>query len=80
VYAPQYPGAHPVPYLRVKWDRAVIPVSYEECAKQLREGEPRIEVNASADELTLASYLLSPGEERITGWRLAEVLTAASRA
>jgi len=77
VYIPPYPGAHPVPYLRVKWDRTVLPMSYEECAKRLREGEPRIEVNAFADELTLASYLLSPGEERIVGWKLAEVLGRA---
>jgi len=74
VYVPPYPGAHPVPYLRVKWDRAFLPISYEECAKRLRDGEPRIEVNASAEEMTLASYMLNPGEERIVGWRLAEVL------
>ena len=78
VYVPPYPGAHPVPYLRVKWDRAALPISYEECAKRLRDGEPRIEVNASADEMTLASYMLNPGEERIVGWRLAEVLGSAA--
>jgi D-glucosaminate-6-phosphate ammonia-lyase len=76
VYVPPYPGAHPVPYLRVKWDHASMPISYEECAKRLREGEPRIEVNAAAEELTLASYMLNPGEERIVGWRLGEVLAA----
>jgi L-seryl-tRNA(Ser) seleniumtransferase len=74
VYVPAYPGAHPIPYLRVQWDRASIPLSYEECARKLREGEPRIEVNAAANEITLASYLLNPGEERIVGWRLAELL------
>jgi uncharacterized pyridoxal phosphate-dependent enzyme len=78
VYVPPYPGAHPVPYLRIKWDRAALPLSYEECAKRLRDGEPRIEVNASAEEMTLASYLLNPGEERIVGWRLAEVLERAT--
>jgi L-seryl-tRNA(Ser) seleniumtransferase len=77
VFIPAYPGAHPVPYLRVKWERSSLPLSYDECAKRLREGEPRIDVNASADELTLASYLLNPGEERIVGWRLAEVLDSA---
>ena len=75
VYVPAYPGAHPVPYLRVKWDKS-LPISYQECAKQLRDGEPRIEVNASAEEITLASYMMNPGEERIVGWRLAEVLGA----
>jgi len=74
VYVPPYPGGHPVPYLRVKWDGAVLPLKYEECAQRLRDGEPRIEVNASKDELTLASYLLNPGEDRIVGWRMAEVL------
>jgi L-seryl-tRNA(Ser) seleniumtransferase len=74
VYVPPYPGAHPVPYLRVKWDQSALPISYQECAKRLRDGEPRVEVNASAEEMTLASYLLNPGEERIVGWRLAEVL------
>jgi L-seryl-tRNA(Ser) seleniumtransferase len=79
VYVPAYPGAHPVPYLRVKWSRDTVPVTYEECARRLRDGEPRIEVNASADELNLAAYLLNPGEERIVGWRLSEILSDAAQ-
>lgn len=75
VFVPPYPGAHPVPYLRVKWDRATLPITYKECASRLSAGEPRIEVNASDDEITLASYLLNPGEERIVGQRLADVLS-----
>jgi L-seryl-tRNA(Ser) seleniumtransferase len=78
VYVPKYPGAHPVPYLRVKWSQAEMPLSYQDCAKRLSDGEPCVEVNASADELTLASYMLSPGEERIVGWRLAQVLGDAA--
>jgi D-glucosaminate-6-phosphate ammonia-lyase len=77
VFVPPYPGGHPIPYLRVKWDRSALALTYEECAKRLREGEPRIEVNASADEITIVSYLLNPGEERIVGWRFAEVLASA---
>lgn len=76
IYVPPYPGAHPVPYLRVKWEQSATALTYAECAKRLREGDPRIEVNAAAGEITLASYLLNPGEERIVGWRLAEVLQA----
>jgi L-seryl-tRNA(Ser) seleniumtransferase len=78
VYVPKYPGAHPVPYLRVKWSRTDLPLSYQDCAKRLSDGEPRVEVNASAEELTLASYMLNPGEERIVGWRLAQVLGDAA--
>jgi L-seryl-tRNA(Ser) seleniumtransferase len=78
VYVPAYPGAHPVPYLRVKWSQSAVPLTYEECARRLRDGEPRIEVNASAEELNLAAYLLNPGEERIVGWRLSEILTESA--
>jgi L-seryl-tRNA(Ser) seleniumtransferase len=77
IYVPG-PGGHPIPYLRVQWDRSRIPLSYEECGRKLREGEPRIEVNVGREELTLASYNLFPGEERIVGWRLREVLQEAA--
>ena len=77
VYIPG-PGGHPVPYLRVAWNEAKIPLSYQECARQLREGEPSIEVNAqNGDAVRLASYNLFPGEDRIVGWRLREVLLEA---
>lgn len=69
-------GGHPVPYLRVQWDANRL--SYQECARRLRDGEPSIEVNASAQEgLSLASYNLFPGEERIVGWRLRAILEEA---
>ena len=42
-----------------------------------RDGEPRIEVNASGDEITIASYLLNPGEE--TNRRLASRGSARER-
>jgi L-seryl-tRNA(Ser) seleniumtransferase len=72
-------GGHPAPYLRVQWDAARL--SYDACATALRDGEPSIEVNASAQEgLSLASYNLFAGEERIVGWRLATVLKEALHA
>ncbi len=72
VYVPG-PGGHPIPYLRVQWETSKL--RYAECAKRLREGEPSIEVNASEQEgLSLASYNLFPGEERIVGWRLGHIL------
>jgi hypothetical protein len=79
VYIPPYPGGHPVPYLRVRWDEAAVALKYAECARRLREGEPSIEINAGDGEITLASYLLNPGEERIVGWKLAEVLQSARK-
>ncbi|MEX2263289.1 MAG: hypothetical protein WD696_15135 [Bryobacteraceae bacterium] len=74
-------GGHPVPYLRVQWDQNKLELTYQDCARKLREGEPSIEVNASAQEgLSLASYNLFAGEERIVGLKLGEILKEAARA
>ena len=73
VYVPG-PGGHPIPYLRVQWDQTRLNLKYPDCAQHLRDGEPSIEVNASSDGLSLASYNLYPGEERIVGFRLRGIL------
>jgi len=78
VYVPG-PGGHPVPYLRVQWDQNRLNLKYADCGQKLREGEPSIEVNAGDDGLSLASYNLYPGEERIVGFRLRGILRAAAR-
>jgi L-seryl-tRNA(Ser) seleniumtransferase len=78
VYVPG-PGAHPVPYLRVQWDQDRLKLEYADCARQLRDGDPSIEVNAGNDGLNLASYNLYPGEERIVGLRLRGMLREAAR-
>ncbi|MGH9468994.1 MAG: aminotransferase class V-fold PLP-dependent enzyme [Terriglobia bacterium] len=78
VYVPG-PGAHPIPYLRVQWDQSRLNLKYAECARQLRDGDPSIEVNSGADGLNLASYNLYPGQERIAGFRLRGILRAAAR-
>jgi len=78
VYVPG-PGGHPVPYLRVQWAQDQMNLTYAECAQQLRDGEPSIEVNVSADGLSIASYNLYPGDERIVGFRLRGILREAVR-
>jgi L-seryl-tRNA(Ser) seleniumtransferase len=78
IYVPG-PGGHPVPYLRVQWDAAKLGLSYKDCGKRLSEGEPRIEVNVAENEISLASYNLFPGEDRIVAWRLGEVLREAAQ-
>jgi L-seryl-tRNA(Ser) seleniumtransferase len=77
IYVPG-PGGHPIPYLRVQWDESRLGLTYGDCAKQLSEGEPRIEINAAKDEISLASYNLFPGEDRIVAWRLREILSDAA--
>ena len=78
VYVPG-PGEHPIPYLRVQWDQSRLNLKYGACARQLRDGDPSIEVNAGDDGLSLASYNLYPGEERIVGFRLRGILREAER-
>jgi D-glucosaminate-6-phosphate ammonia-lyase len=78
IYIPG-PGGRPLPFLRVQWDESRVALSYAECAARLREGEPSIEVNTAGDEITLSSQNLFPGEDRITGWRLREILRDAAR-
>ena len=78
VYIPG-PGGHPIPYLRVQWDQAKLGLTYAQCYKQLQDGEPRIDVNSKQEGLELASYNLFPGEDRIVGIRLREILLAAAK-
>jgi len=78
IYVPG-PGAHPIPYLRVKWDEGRLNLKYVDCGQQLRDGDPSIEVNAASDGLNLASYNMYPGEERIVGLRLRGILRQAAR-
>jgi L-seryl-tRNA(Ser) seleniumtransferase len=78
VYVPG-PGEHPIPYLRVRWDENRLNLKYADCAQQLRDGDPSIEVNAGGDGLNLASYNLYSGEERIVGFRLRGILREAVR-
>ena len=71
--------ANHVPHLRLKWDAAVMKISYGEVVKQLREGEPSIEVTPGhRDQLVIAVWMLQPGEERIVARRLREILKAAA--
>lgn len=72
-------GGHPIPYLRVQWDQSRLNLKYGACAQQLRDSKPSIEVNAGDDGLSLASYNLYPGEERIVGFRLRGILREAAR-
>jgi uncharacterized pyridoxal phosphate-dependent enzyme len=73
--------ANQVPHLAVKWDSKAMPVTRDDVAKALREGEPRIEVrpsSASEPSLEIAVWMLQPGEYRVVARRCAEVLKAAS--
>lgn len=65
--------ANAVPHLRIKWDLSKI--SAQEALKQLREGDPAIELRPGAkDCLEVAVWMLQRGEAAIVGKRIREVL------
>lgn len=69
--------ANESPHLRVSWDEKALPVKNAQIVKQLRDGEPRIEVRPSAGDkpiIEIAVWMLHPGEHRIVARRVREVL------
>jgi len=77
VFVPQIANA--VPHLRITWDFTASGLTPAEVVKQLRDGEPRIEVRPGAkDAIEVAVWMLDPGEEQIVGKRLREILRKAA--
>jgi len=67
--------ANHVPHLHITWDYAAKGLKPADAARELREGNPSIEVRPGFDEeLVIAVWMLEPGEDRIVGRRLKEVL------
>ncbi|MBL8794897.1 MAG: aminotransferase class V-fold PLP-dependent enzyme [Planctomycetia bacterium] len=67
------PIANRVPHLRITWDVSLRKPA--EVVKQLREGEPKIEVRPLiADGIEVSTWMLEPGQAEIVGQRLAAVL------
>ncbi|MFN0169549.1 MAG: aminotransferase class V-fold PLP-dependent enzyme [Bryobacteraceae bacterium] len=61
------------PHLRIIWDQSKI--SAQDVVKQLREGDPSIEVRPGSKEfLEVAVWMLQPGEAQIVARRIREVL------
>ena len=69
--------ANHVPHLHIRWDESVVKVSVPEVAKQLREGEPPIEVvPGSKEDLTVGVWMMQPGDDRVVARRIRQILTA----
>jgi L-seryl-tRNA(Ser) seleniumtransferase len=67
------PIANHVPHLRVHWD--ISRLTPTTVVKQLRDGEPRIEIRAVIkDGIEVSVWMLETGQEQIVGKRLREVL------
>ena len=75
------PIANHVPHLKLILDKSILNLSVEDVRKQLREGDPSIELAPYApttpDEITIGVWMMQPGEDRIVARRLREIFKAA---
>jgi len=75
--------ANHAPHLRIQWDETAVPLDREALVRQLREGEPSIEIVPGArveGSVEVGVWMLEPGEAEIVGRRLRQVLSAAKKA
>jgi L-seryl-tRNA(Ser) seleniumtransferase len=68
------------PTLRVLWDRQVLGTTGDVVARMMFEGEPRIALSAAGGAapqtgVSIAAYMMDPGDERIVADRLHAILT-----
>lgn len=76
VFVPEIANA--VPHLRITWNHEKVGITPAEAAQKLREGEPSIEVRPRSEEsLDVGVWMMEPGEDRIVGRRIREVLKSA---
>jgi L-seryl-tRNA(Ser) seleniumtransferase len=71
--------ANHVPHLRIRWDQALVKIAPGEVARQLREGQPSIEVvPGSRDQLVVGVWMMQRGETQIVARRIRQILQSAA--
>ncbi|QJW90004.1 selenocysteine synthase [Spirosoma taeanense] len=75
-FAPEL-GNH-TPTLRVAWATDKVKLTPKALQEQLRNGNPSIEVVGEPNGISMTTWMLKPGQEKIVATRLKEELTKAS--
>ena len=75
-YAPAL-GNH-TPTMRIGWDSSKIKLTVKSLQEQLRGGNPSIEVVGEPNAISITTWMLKPGQEKIVAARLKEEFTKAS--
>jgi len=91
IFIPEVAANH-VPHLLITYDQQQIRITGKEVMQRMRAGKPRIELNPStggppasaglpggANTIVVGVWMLQPGEDKIVGNRLREVLQEASK-
>ena len=63
------------PYLDIRWDANKKGITRDELIKTLFTTEPRITVASGTNGITIAAYMLSPGDDNVIGNRVATLLS-----
>ncbi|MEK6476530.1 selenocysteine synthase [Catalinimonas sp. 4WD22] len=73
------PIANHVPTLGVSWDTKKVKISGNELKEVLRSGHPSIEVaGGGEDSISITTWMMRPGQERIVASRLQQALADAA--
>jgi L-seryl-tRNA(Ser) seleniumtransferase len=72
VFVPEV--ANHVPHVRISWDPTARGLTAADAVRALRDGEPSIGTRAEGAALVIGVWMMRPGEDRIVGRRLREVL------
>ena len=70
--------ANHVPHMKITWDQSRINLAPRDASKALRSSKPSIVMEASENELSLCSFMLQPGEEKIVAEQLVRIFRAHS--
>jgi L-seryl-tRNA(Ser) seleniumtransferase len=70
--------ANHVPHLYINWDEQKLGISRAQCGKELREGEPSIEVleNDYPQGMAVTPFMMRPDEDLIVAGRIKAILTS----
>ena len=72
--------ANHVPHVRITWDAAALGIRANEVVRALRDGEPSIGARSEGPAIVVGVWMMRPGEDKIVGKRLRQVLEAPARA
>ena len=69
--------ANHVPHMKISWDHKVV-LTVQDALNALRAGKPAIVLNSSETTLSMNSFMLQPGEEKMIAAKLAQLFKAHS--
>jgi hypothetical protein len=71
------PGvANHVPHMNIFWDPRKIAFAPRDASSTLRKGKPSIVIESNENGLTMNSFMLKPGEEKIIAAQLVQLFKA----